>query len=400
MSYFSPAEMTRKTRTYYLISAGLLLLILAVYFLSPGRFLGFGQPYVNKTQQQQAPQGPDTTVVTLAFVGDVMGHQPQIDAAYNPQTQTYNYDNCFRHIAPYLQSVDFALANLEVTLGGPPYSGYPQFSSPDALPEGVFKAGFDFLITANNHSQDRGRFGVERTIHVLDSLHIPHTGTFVDTLQRQKLYPHIVTVKGVKLAILNYTYGTNGLVVEHPNVVNMIDTAVMRLDLLKARSMNPDFIITTLHWGNEYQRTESAEQQRIAQFLTDHGTDAVIGSHPHVVQPIKYLYTADSSKKVPVVYSLGNFISNQRDRYKDGGLMVEIKLRKVENRTEWFGLSYIPVWVHRKEYPKAYTLIPVMQWEKDSAKFELNSTETTALKTFMKDTRTHLKSVKENTFFH
>jgi poly-gamma-glutamate synthesis protein (capsule biosynthesis protein) len=397
MPYISSA-ITRRTKAYYLITLALLVLIGAVYFLAPGRFLSHPEINASVTTPLVKP-GPDTTYATLTFAGDIMGHQPQIDAAYDSKTKTYAYDSCFRYVRPYIESVDFALANLEVTLGGPPYTGYPQFSSPDALPDAAKRSGFDFLITANNHSQDRGRNGVERTLQVLDSLGIPHTGTFRDTLEREKEYPAIVNVNGIRIALLNYTYGTNGLVVQHPNIVNLIDTAVMHRDLDKAKEMKPDFIITTLHWGLEYKRIENGEQQRIAQFLADHGTDAVIGGHPHVVQPVRFIYPEDSSRVVPVVYSLGNFISNQRDRYKDGGLFVELRLRKVNGKTEWYDISYLPVWVHRKDSPLSYTLIPPMAWEKDSARFGLNSKEIYALKTFMNDTRTHLKGIKENSFY-
>jgi len=389
--------MTRRVKTYYFISGALLLLIGMVYLFAPGRFLN--HPKVNSAPPASRSQGPDTTFATLTFAGDVMGHQPQIDAAYKSENKTYSYENCFRHVKDYIASTDFALANLEVTLAGPPYTGYPQFSSPDALAQAVKNAGFDYLITANNHSQDRGRYGIERTLMVLDSLEIPHTGTFRDTAERIATYPAMVNVKGIRIALLNYTYGTNGLVVQHPNVVNMIDTAVMRRDLVKAREMRPDFIIATLHWGLEYKRAESPDQQKIARFLADHGADAIIGGHPHVVQPVKFLYNADSTRKVPVVYSLGNFISNQRDRYKDGGLFVELKLRKVNNKTEWYDISYVPVWVHKKEYPISYTLIPVAAWEKDSAAFGLNAKETYAIKTFTNDTRTLLNTIRENGFY-
>lgn len=399
MSHFSKLEMTRKTKTYYAISAFLLISVTAFFFLSPGRFIRHPKENGLHSSTQHKTKQDDTTIISLAFVGDIMGHEPQINAAYKSDIKDHDYTNCFIHLKSYLEEIDFSLANLEVTLAGPPYSGYPQFSSPDALARDVFKSGFDFLVTANNHSQDRGKYGLERTIHVLDSLNIPHTGTFKDTLERESAYPYILTIKGIRIAILNYTYGTNGLIVEHPNVVNMIDTAVMRKDLIKAKKQNPDFIITTLHWGLEYKRTESTEQQKIAQFLADHGTDVIVGSHPHVVQPIKYIYTPDSLKKVPVIYSLGNFISNQRAQYKDGGIMVEFKLRKYKNKTEWFDLNYMPVWVHKKEYPTSYTLIPAMLWEKDSAKFGLNSKEIIAFKTFVKDTRTHLKDIQENQFY-
>ena len=131
--------------------------------------------------QPLAAQNADS-VVTLLFAGDIMGHDAQIAAAYNESTKTYDYTDCFSYIKPYVEKADFALANFEVTLAGPPFKGYPQFSSPDALAVAVKDCGFDALVTANNHTCDGGRVGVVRTLDVLDSLQIPHTGTFHDSV--------------------------------------------------------------------------------------------------------------------------------------------------------------------------------------------------------------------------
>ena len=271
----------------------------------------------------------------LVFAGDIMGHDTQINSARNEVTGEYNYDTCFSLLKPYLESADMVIGNLEVTLAGPEYKGYPQFSSPDELADAAKNAGFDILINANNHCLDRGSKGLERTIEVLNAKGIIHTGTFTDEEEREKTYPLIVEKNGIRLAILNYTYGTNGLKVREPNIVNYIDTSVIRQDIQRARLAEPDFVFVTIHWGIEYQRDENSGQDDLAAYLLANGADAVIGSHPHVVQPMKEYgdSSLNDSKKNLVVYSLGNFISNQRNRYTDGGIMVELDLEKKNGTT-------------------------------------------------------------------
>ncbi|HNF82317.1 MAG TPA: CapA family protein, partial [Cyclobacteriaceae bacterium] len=195
----------------------------------------------------------DTTRISLLFIGDVMQHDSQIKAAYNISADAYDYSSCFQFVKPYLASADLAIGNLEVTLAGSPYKGYPQFSAPDELALTLKDAGMDILVTANNHCLDRGKKGLERTVMMLDSLGILHTGTFRDTVERMNDYPLIVEKNGFKLALLNYTYGTNGIAVTKPNVVNRIDTTTIRKDMIKAKELMPDAIIVFLHWGQEYQ---------------------------------------------------------------------------------------------------------------------------------------------------
>ena len=202
---------------------------------------------------------PDT-VFTLLFGGDMMGHLQMINSAYNYPKEKYEFDHWFQFISPYIKSCNWAIANLEVTLAGKPYTGYPQFSSPDAYAVSIKNAGFDALVNANNHSQDRGKMGLERTIRILDSIDMIHTGTFKDTTQFNKNYPLIVNVAGCKIAILNYTYGTNGLLVTHPNMVNMIDSIAMINAIFKAKSLGADLIIPIMHWGIEYQIVENENQ--------------------------------------------------------------------------------------------------------------------------------------------
>src|SRR5687768_2311086 len=148
----------------------------------------------------------DTTRLSLLFLGDIMQHDSQIADAYNKTTGAYDYRPCFQYIKPYIEAVDVAIGNLEVTLAGPPYKGYPQFSAPDALLVALKDLGLDVIVTANNHSVDRGRKGVDRTIVMLDSLNIPHTGTFRTQAEKDNTHPLIIERQGFRLAILNYTY--------------------------------------------------------------------------------------------------------------------------------------------------------------------------------------------------
>lgn len=302
---------------------------------------------------------PDTTRrVTLLFAGDLMQHITQINAARTADG-SYNYDDYFSSLQEYIGSFDLALANLEVTLGGKPYTGYPTFSAPDEYLFAIRAAGFDVLTTANNHCCDRGRRGVERTILMLDSLGIPHLGTYADSLSRAATYPLLVEKNGFRIVLLNYTYGTNGIPVPRPNCVNLIDRTQMAADIRKARSMEPDAIIAVMHWGIEYALVPNAEQRELADWLFAQGVDHVIGGHPHVVQPVEVRTDAEGGKHL-LAYSLGNFISNQMMENSDGGMMVSLTLEK-DSTVRLADCDYSLCWVSRPvvSHRKNHRLLPV-----------------------------------------
>jgi poly-gamma-glutamate capsule biosynthesis protein CapA/YwtB (metallophosphatase superfamily) len=337
----------------------------------------------------------DTTRLSLLFLGDIMQHDSQIQSAYNPITKKYEYDSCFQFVRPYFESVDIAIGNLECTLGGAPFKGYPQFSAPDEIALALKNAGMDVLVTANNHSVDRGRKGIERTIKMLDSLGFTHTGTFRDSAERANLYPLIIERKGIRLALLNYTYGTNGIRVTKPNIVNLLDTAQLHKDILQARQMQPDMIIVFVHWGLEYQSQPSAEQKMLTELFFRWGVQLVIGSHPHVLQPMEW----HNDKNRMVIYSLGNFVSGQRDRYKNGGAMVRIDLLKTNanNRsvTQIDSAGYILQWVYKKaEGKRNFYILPVSTFENDTTGFIKDATSRLLFKTFIEDSRKLLNNHK------
>lgn len=338
--------------------------------------------------------GQDTTRLSLLFVGDIMQHDSNIAAAYDPETKRYDYSACFEYGAPILRSADLTFGNLELTLAGAPYKGYPQFSAPDALAVELKKSGFDILVTANNHSLDRRRKGLERTLRVLDSLQLLHTGTFRDSLERSETYPLVITKQGFQLSLLNYTYGTNGIPVTKPNIVNLIDTVLIKQDLEKARSQQSDAIIVFMHWGAEYQSVPNQEQKRLAALCFREGANLVIGAHPHVLQPMQW----NKEENQVVVYSLGNFVSGQRPRYRDGGAMVWIDLQKVStdsvSRTTIDTAEYELEWVQKS---RDFVIRPFRYFEGDTV-FIKEPMAREAQKLFAKDARTLLGKHNVNVF--
>ena len=321
-----------------------------------------------------------------------MGHSGQIHAAYDPSSGAYNYDSCFSFVAPIVRSSDYSLFNLEVTLAGPPFTGYPAFSSPDELAGGLKYMGVKGLGTANNHSNDRHGKGLVRTLDVLESYGFHYTGTYRNKMERDTSVVLLVEINDIRLAILNYTYGTNGIPDTPPTIVNLLDTAVMFLDLQQAKGLEPDKIIVFTHWGNEYELLPSSTQKKQYEWLKMNGADIVIGSHPHVLQPMLWEKT-DSTEHL-VVYSLGNFVSNQSKRYTDGGAMFQLTLEKDESgKTSISEAGYYLTWVYRpfEGGIRRYYVLPASQFE-HSPEFFQNEEYFRTMKSFLEDSRTHLNS--------
>lgn len=340
----------------------------------------------------------DTTRLSLLFAGDVMGHDSQIASAFDANSKSFDYTSCFAAIKPYVEAADIAIANLEVTLAGRPYTGYPQFSSPDALAVTLKEAGFDALVTANNHCVDRGKQGLERTIAMLDSFNIPHTGTFVDTVSRMNDSPLVLEKNGFKIALLNYTYGTNGIAVPKGSIVNLLDTAFMRKDIQKAKELGPDVIIVFTHWGLEYQSLPGKKEKDLTEFCFRLGVHLVIGAHPHVIQPMEWRKESNQF----IAYSLGNFVSGQRKRYTDGGAMAYIELEKIQfkpdsSTTNIDSAGYYLQWVYRTpDKNKDYYILPAYNVENDSLSIVKDAASKALYKTFAEDSRLLYKKHNKN----
>lgn len=311
------------------------------------------------------PLKQGTVEVELSLVGDIMLHVPQLNAAYDKSTGSYSFDEFFSEVQDYLRAADLTIGNLETTLAGRErgYSGYPQFNSPSEILTALKNAGFDILTTANNHSMDRGVPGVLNTIANLDASGIKHTGTFTSLEERNK--PLIADIRGLKVAILAYTYGTNGIPVpkDRSYLVNLIDLARIREDIQQARLEGADLVLLLPHFGVEYRRVPGPEEKKLVDNLFKAGADIVAGSHPHVIQPMVRRDLSGDSEGLFAAYSMGNFISAQRAPYKDSGIILNLKLEKdlASGDIRLIGADYIPTWVHRYRAngKNMYRVVPV-----------------------------------------
>ena len=270
--------------------------------------------------------GKQAQSADLLFAGDAMQHQAQIDAARRADG-TYDYSGCFAEIAPYIKGADYAVVNLETPLGGAPYTGYPCFSAPGAYLYALSAAGFDMMLTANNHTLDRRDRGLVRTLDRLDVSPVDHLGTYRTRAERDSVLPLVRDVVGFRIAFLNYTYGTNGITLRSDAVVDYIDRTLIAADIRRARKAGAEIVAVCVHWGDEYHLQPNAAQRSLADFLVNAGADLVIGGHPHVIQPME-MRTDSLGRKAFVVYSLGNFISNMRTRDTRGGAMAHVRLTR------------------------------------------------------------------------
>lgn len=352
---------------------------------------------VENTEEQDSIITIPKSTITLLFAGDLMQHQSQIDAA---KTATgYDYSDCFKYVRDEISSADVAIGNLEVTLGGKPFAGYPMFSAPDEYLYAIKDAGFDILLTANNHCLDRGKAGLERTIKMLDSLSIDYLGTYIDPSTRLKQYPYLLEQNGFRIALLNYTYDTNGIHVVSPNVVNYIDKELMEVDIEKAKAMQPDVIIANMHWGEEYISLPSKKQKDLADWLLSKGVDHIIGGHPHVLQPMEFRKDPLNNTENIVVYSLGNVISNMSKRGTDGGAFFKMTLEK-DSIVRVADCGYSLVYTDRPVISgrKNYILYPI-NFTADS----LNESSRNKLSIFNKDSKElldgHNIDIKEYFFY-
>ena len=348
----------------------------------------FAPMFFNDGSKESVFEGRWSRVRTVRIVaaGDLMQHIPQVMAArLKDDTTKYDYTPSFRYVASRFRDADLSIVNLETTLSeSGPYYGYPCFKSPAEVADAMQDMGIDVAALANNHCCDRGAYGIKSTAEILDKRGISRVGVYRDSVEYKANNVLYLKRSGISFAIVNYTYGTNGINVPKGMVVNHLDSVAMRRDLASINRDSVDCVIAVVHWGNEYERQPNKEQKVMADFMRRLGVDIILGSHPHVVQPFEV------DDKGVTLYSLGNFVSNQRTRYRDGGLIATIDVTMVErgegedvkSRNVKYDLDVTPVWVHLPDY----AVIPpevgdAMQMNYDS-RIRYNR--------FMEDTREHL----------
>lgn len=298
---------------------------------------------------------PKDITISLAVVGDIMCHDTNYRDAYNSETKTYDFSHVFSNIADKLSSADLTIGNLETTFAGSDrgYSGYPTFNTPDALAANLKNLGFDVLSTANNHSLDKGFSGLTRTIEVLDENGISHMGTYTSEESRNEIL--VKDVNGIKIAFLAYTYGTNGIPVPSGKdfCVNLINKDEIKADLEKAKSLDVDLISVNMHWGNEYRLKSTTEQEELADFLFENGVDIILGSHPHVLEPMerRTITLEDGTEKDGfLIYSLGNFVSGQTKQYTNHSIILNLKITKHgdDGKITIDDITYTPIYVDNR----------------------------------------------------
>lgn len=328
---------------------------------------------------------------TLSAVGDMLMHSPIFNACYQSDG-TYNFDSVFRYLTGHIQSADYAAGNLETTLAGLnngySYSGYPNFNCPDGIIDGMKNAGFDMVLTANNHSYDTRTIGMNRTLEVIADRGLTYLGTKADAEEADYL---IVERNGIKLALACYTYEDN----KDPNIVSPNGHTMTSEDAARINSFNYDHLdlfydeisdsmaeadlagadafVLFVHWGYEYQTTQASFQSQMAQALCDLGVDVIIGGHPHVVQPVELLTsTVDETQKTVCLYSMGNAVSNQRlgnisyvkTAHTEDGVMFNVTFTRYSDGTVILeSAECLPIWVNLGTNPSTgrweYNILPL-----------------------------------------
>jgi poly-gamma-glutamate synthesis protein (capsule biosynthesis protein) len=282
----------------------------------------------------------------IVFIGDIMAHAEQLEAAKRPDA--WDFAPQFLRIKPLLWDA-FVVGNFETVMAGEKarYTGYPMFNTPDTLADALKNAGVDAVTLATNHILDRREAGAERTMSVLDEAGILYVGLRNGDAGYE---PLVTEYAGLKLAFLNYSYGSNtpASKVLSPDIrLNVISPDAVSEGLRAARAVSPDLVIACFHWGNEYQFKPTASSKNTAELCLENGADIVIGTHPHVLQPIEIFKTGERTKLV--AWSLGNFVSNQRTLPRERSAILAVDIEKTGESTVIKRVSVAPVWVSARK---------------------------------------------------
>ncbi|MBQ3626024.1 MAG: CapA family protein [Synergistaceae bacterium] len=279
----------------------------------------------------------------LLFIGDIMAHDQQLKAA-KTKNNNYNFRPQFRRVKPLFED-EFTVGNLETVFAGAnkKYSGYPLFNTPDILIEDLKESlGIDFLTLANNHIFDKGEAGARRTAEVLENAEVPWTGLGLDIKDDSgeiiKSIPEndavLINYNDLKFAFINLTYGSNLKFAMQDVKLNIISHKNIEQAVNNAKALEPDIIIACFHWGNEYQFKPSAAQQDAANYALECGADLIIGTHPHVLQPVE-IRDYDTSSPKAIAWSLGNFVSFQRTLPRERSIILAVEFSKdLNNKAE------------------------------------------------------------------
>lgn len=285
------------------------------------------------------------TRARFLFIGDIMAHQQQLDAARHKDF--YDFSPQFRRIKPLIEN-SFVVGNLETTFSGTEkngkklkYSGYPTFNTPDILADLLKSMDIDLLTLANNHIFDKGAAGARRTTEILDSADLTWVGLGLDDVFSNDAV--ILENDGIKAAFINHSYGSNLWPKSSDVHLNVINDKDLITSLERAKNLSPDIIIACFHWGNEYQLKPNVHQKKAADTAFNNGADLIIGTHPHVLQPVEIKNLSGDFKAV--AWSLGNFVSFQRTLPRERTCILAAEFAKENDKTRLTKISVAPLWV-------------------------------------------------------
>lgn len=289
----------------------------------------------------------EATEIEIIMIGDILAHEGVYGSGLTADG-TYNFDHLFKYIKTDAENADIAIVNQETILGGTEMglSAYPMFNSPQEIGDALVNAGFNVILHATNHTLDKGSKGVDNTIKFWKEKYpdIAVLGIHDSQEDYDNNSVYIYEKEGVKVAILNYTYGTNGNAVPKKYMINILDEDKVKKDLEYA-SANSDFVVVCPHWGTEYRHNPDNSQIKWAKFFAENGADLVIGTHPHVVQPVEYIDNGRGGKTL-VYYSLGNFVSNQDTVATMLGAMAKVKITNRGGDVHISGYGVEPLVTH------------------------------------------------------
>lgn len=354
----------KNSNLYYIILFLLLLLIIFIIIKNPfsskiqnldnSNQLSniFYNNITNESNYNNEVEGSSITF-TLTALGDSLCHNTQYWDAYNKTTGEYDFSYVYEDIKQYTESADITIGSLETTFAGEDkgYSNYPIFNTPDSMATALKNIGVDIISLAGNHALDYGFSGLCRTIDILDNVGISHLGTYETAEEQEKIL--IENVKGVNIAFINYTYGTNGIPLPSGKeyCVNLIDKTLIKKQIEQAKEQNVDMIVACMHWGTEYRTTANSEQEELSDFLFKNGVDVIIGNHPHVLEPMeKRTITLEdgTEKEVFVVYALGNFTADQRDEITRDSAILNLTITKNSyGKLSIDSIDYVPIYMYK-----------------------------------------------------
>lgn len=379
-----------------------LILAIFVFLLLKLPSIIFAPNNENKNSENLIDSKPDPITIHMSAFGDTMCHLTNIKNSYDASKKDYDFSNVFKNVRSYLEDADITIGNLETTFAGSSrgYTGYPTFNAPEVLGQNLKDMGVDVLTTANNHCMDKGNSGLVSTLDYLDKYEISHTGTARSEEEQNSIL--IKDVNGIKIAFLSYTYGTNGITIpsDKPYSVNLIDKELIKKHIASAKEQNVDVICVSMHWGLEYKLKPNSTQTELADFLFENGVDIILGSHPHVLEPMeKRTITLEdgTTKDGFVIYSLGNFVSGQIYANTKSTVILDIQITKnSDGKISIDNVKYTPVYLYDKGAgAKTRTRYTLIDLEKSISDYE-NGNDSSISKSLYNTFKDELENIKKN----